>query len=326
VQVRRPKVSQESTRSDSTARRTARHGGGGRGGRPPVGRGGGWPDLGLRQVGTGVCHADRVESFTGQTALVTGAASGIGAALARKLRSLGATVITTDIEGDVDRELDVGDLDGFRALIAETGVPDCLFANAGISMGGPAHELTRAHWDRVIDVNLNGVVNAVLTVYPGMVERGSGRIVATASGAGLAAPPFVAAYAATKHAVVGLTLGLRPEAALHGVRVSVLCPGAVETPALDRLPADSLPRTATPPVTARQYLSVVGLKPVDVDRFARLALKGVARDRAIIAVPASARTLWYLHRFSPALVGRISSSLARRIDRELLAPDRRPTR
>ena len=88
--------------------------------------------------------------------------------------------------------------------------------------------------------------------------------------------------------MVGLVLGLRPEAALHGVRVSVLCPGAVETPALDRLPADGLPRTATPPVTARQYLSVVRQKPVEVDRFARLALKSVARDRAIIAVPASA--------------------------------------
>ena len=258
--------------------------------------------------------------------MVTGAASGIGAALARRLRSFGATVLTTDLEGDVDRELDVGDLDAFGALIAETGVPDYLFANAGISMGGPTHELTRAHWDRVIDVNLNGVVNAVLAAYPGMVERGSGHLVATASGAGLAAPPFVTAYAATKHAVVGLALGLRPEAALHGVRVSVLCPGAVETPALDRLPADDLPWTPTPPVTARQYLSMVGQQPVEVDRFARLALKGVARDRAIIAVPASARMLWYLHRLSPALVGRISSVLARRVDRELSAPGGKPIR
>jgi NADP-dependent 3-hydroxy acid dehydrogenase YdfG len=70
-------------------------------------------------------------------------------------------------------------------------VPDLLFANAGVSMGGPTHELTRAHWDHVIDVNLNGVVNGLLAVYPGMVERRSGHIVATASGAGLSAPPFV---------------------------------------------------------------------------------------------------------------------------------------
>ena len=259
-----------------------------------------------------------MDSFTGRSVLVTGAASGIGAALATELRSYGAAVLTTDIEGDVDRHLDVRDLAAFQALVAETGVPDLLFANAGVAMGGPTHELTRSHWDRAIDVNLNGVVNAVLASYPGMVERGSGHIVATASGAGLAAPPFVTPYATTKHAVVGLALGLRAEAALHGVRVSVLCPGAVDTPILDRLPDDSLPATATPPVTAREYLSLLKQKPVDADRFARLALKDVARNRAIVVVPASARSLWYLHRLSPALVGRISTSIARRVERDLV--------
>lgn len=256
-------------------------------------------------------------SFLDMTAVVTGAASGVGAALARELRAKGATVITTDVEGDVDRVLDVRDLDAFRRLIAETGVPDLLFANAGISMGGPTHELTRAHWDRAIDVNLNGVVNGLLAVYPGMVERGSGHIVITASGAGLAAPPFVTAYAATKHAVVGLALGLRPEAALHSVKVSVLCPGAVETPTLDRLPPDDLPATATRPLTARQYLTLVKQKPIDADRFARAALDRVEQNKAIIAVPASARTLWYLHRVSPTAVGRICTHLARRVDRHL---------
>jgi len=251
--------------------------------------------------------------------VVTGAGSGIGAALAERLRSAGAAVVTTDVEGDVDRELDVRDLAGFRALVEEAGVPDLLFANAGVAMGGPTHELTRAHWDRVIDVNLNGVVNALLAVYPGMVERGSGHVVITASGAGLAPPPFVTAYAATKHAVVGLSLGLRAEAALHGVKVSVLCPGAVETPILDRLPGDDLPGTPTAPITARRYLALVRQRPVAVDRFARLALRGVERNRAIIAVPASARGLWYLQRLSPALVGRISTALARRVDRDLVS-------
>ena len=258
-----------------------------------------------------------MDSSRHQTAVVTGAASGIGAALAHRLRSRGTTVITTDIEGDVDRTLDVRDLDAFRRLVAETGVPDLLFANAGISMGGPTHELTRDHWDRAIDVNLNGVVNGLLAVYPGMIERGSGHIVVTASGAGLAPPPFVTAYATTKHAVVGLALALRPEAALHGVRVSVLCPGAVETPILDRPPPEDLPAGTTMPVTARQYLALVKQKPIDADRFARLALERVERNRAIIAVPASARTLWYLHRLSPTIVGRISSYLARRVDRHL---------
>ena len=81
-------------------------------------------------------------------------------------------MVTTDIEGDVDRHLDVGDLDAFRALVADICVPDLLFANAGISMGGPTHELTRAHWDRIIDVNLNGVVNGLLAVYLAWLSAG----------------------------------------------------------------------------------------------------------------------------------------------------------
>lgn len=257
-------------------------------------------------------------SFEGRTALVTGAASGIGAAIARSLRAEGASVVTTDVEGDVDRRLDVRDLDQFLAVLDETGTPDLLFANAGISMGGPSHELTRAHWDHAIDVNLNGVVNAVLAAYPAMVERGSGHIIATSSAAGLAAPPFVTPYAATKHAVVGLCLGLRPEAALHGVRVSVLCPGAVETPILDRLPADDLPITPTRPVTAREFLTAMKQKPVGADVVARRALQGVRRNRAVITAPANVRALLYLHRLSPALFGRISHQLARRVDRRLL--------
>ena len=225
----------------------------------------------------------------------------------------------TDVEGDVDHHLDVRDLTEFRAVVDDIGVPDLLFLNAGIVMGGPSHELTRAHWDRAIDVNLNGVVNGLLAVYPGMVDRGSGHIVVTAPSAGLVAPPFVTAYASTKHAAVGLALGLRPEAALHGVRVSVLCPGAVETPILDRIPSEDLPETSSVPVTARRYLSLVKQHPVEVERFARLALQGVERNRAIIAVPASARTLWHLHRLSPAVVGRISLRLAHRVDREILS-------
>jgi NAD(P)-dependent dehydrogenase (short-subunit alcohol dehydrogenase family) len=260
-----------------------------------------------------------MDSFADRTVLITGAASGIGAALADRLRASGARVITTDIDGNVDRRLDVRDLDAFRALVDEIGVPDVLFANAGITMGGPTHELTRAHWDRIIDVNLNGVVNAVLAVYPGMVERGSGHIVATASGMGLAAPPFVTAYATTKHAVVGLALGLRPEAALHGVRVSVLCPGAVDTPILDRVPDCDLPTTATPPSTGREYLSLLKQKPMSADRFAQRALRHIEHNRAVIVVPTSARALWYVYRLSPALTGRAFSWMARRVDRELVS-------
>lgn len=260
--------------------------------------------------------------FVGTTALVTGGASGIGRALGAALEATGARVVLADIAtGDgACRHLDVRDAAAFAAFVDEIGRVDLLVSCAGMPLGGATHELSASHWDRIIDVNIRGVVNGVRAVYPSMIARGGGQIVNVASGAGLVAPPFVAAYAMTKHAVVGLSTALRAEAALHGVRVNVLCPGAVDTPILDRLPDADLPATASAPVTARRYLAVVRQKPIHVDRFARLALKGIERDRGIIVVPASARSLWYLYRLSPALTGRISIALARRVSRALMSP------
>jgi short-subunit dehydrogenase len=153
-----------------------------------------------------------------------------------------------------------------------------------------------------------------------MIEQGHGHIVNTSSGVGLAAPPLVVPYAATKHAVVGLSTGLRPEAALHGVRVSVLCPGAVETAILDRPLPEDLPPTASRSVTARQYLKAMHQKPMPADAFARTALKQIAANRSIIVVPRSAKSLWYLQRLSPALVERISRAMAARVVRDLVQP------
>jgi NAD(P)-dependent dehydrogenase (short-subunit alcohol dehydrogenase family) len=281
----------------------------------------------------------RSESFAGKTAIITGGASGIGRALGAELVAQGARVVLADIDAVavsaaadqlavsarasvVGRQLDVRDREAVRSLIEETvnrdGVIDLLFNNAGIAMGGPTHELTGDHWDRIIDVNLRGVVNGLLAAYPRMIDQGHGHIVNTASGAGLVAPPLVVPYAATKHAVVGLSTGLRPEAARHGVRVSVLCPGAVETAILDRLPADDLPPTASAPVTARQYLQVIRQKPMSADRFAQAALASIARNRAIIVVPRRARALWYVHRLSPAVVERVCRSIDAEVTKRLV--------
>jgi NAD(P)-dependent dehydrogenase (short-subunit alcohol dehydrogenase family) len=276
--------------------------------------------------------------FDGQTAIVTGGGSGIGRALGAELVLSGAYVVLADVDGEsadaaaaaLGRDhaeghaLDVADTDAVAALVDDVAARrdglDLMFNNAGISMGGPSHELTAAHWERIMAVNVRGVVNGVLAAYPRLRTQGHGHIVNTASGAGLVPPPLVLAYATTKHAVVGLSVGLRPEAALHGVRVSVLCPGAVETPILDRLPAADLPVTASASVSPRQYLAKVRQRPIPAERFARLALRDVARNKSIIVVPRSAATLWYLNRLSPALVGRISRSIARTVERDLVRP------
>ncbi len=284
-------------------------------------------------------------SFEGKTAIITGGASGIGRAIGARLVDAGAHVVLADIAGAAaaaaaeaiaadsstsalqqgsvtGRALDVRDADAVQVVVDDVverhGRLDLLFNNAGISFGGPTHELTTAHWDRIIDINLRGVVNGLVAAYPGMVERGDGHIINTASGAGLAAPPFVVPYAATKHAVVGLSTGLRPEAALHGVRVSVLCPGAVETAILDRPPPADLPATASEPVTAREYLRAVRQRPISADVFARRALADVSRNRSIIVVPRSAKALWYLARISPAAVDAIDRAVATRVQRDLI--------
>jgi NAD(P)-dependent dehydrogenase (short-subunit alcohol dehydrogenase family) len=222
----------------------------------------------------------------------------------------------------VGRLLDVRDREAVHALIGEVGRDgiDLVFNNAGLAMGGPTHELTGAHWDHIVDVNLRGVVNGVLAAYPLMVDQGYGHIINTASAAGLAPPPLVVPYATTKHAVVGLSIALRPEAARHGVRVSVLCPGAVETPILDRLPPDGLPATPSAPVTARAYLERLHQRPMRADRFARDALREVARNRALIVLPRSTKLLWYAQRLSPALVERFDRSVAGTVMRDLVRP------
>jgi NAD(P)-dependent dehydrogenase (short-subunit alcohol dehydrogenase family) len=217
--------------------------------------------------------------------------------------------------------LDVRDAAAVNALVTDVidrhGRIDLMFNNAGIVIGGRTDEMSVEHWDRVLDVNLKGVVNGVAAAYPVMVEQGSGHIVNTASTAGLAPAVMVAAYSASKHAVVGLSGALRPEAAQYGVRVSVVCPGSIDTPILDDpAPADLAP-LASPVLTGREYMKFVGLKPIPPEQFALAALHGVARNRAVIVAPASAKAVWYLQRFAPGLVERVARRTARRITREL---------
>jgi NADP-dependent 3-hydroxy acid dehydrogenase YdfG len=118
-------------------------------------------------------------TFLGTSALVTGGASGIGAALGAALEEAGARVVLADIapgHNSPCQSLDVRDAAAFQALVDDMGRVDLMINSAGISLGGATHEMSASHWDRVIDVNIRGVVNGVRAVYPSMVERGSGQI------------------------------------------------------------------------------------------------------------------------------------------------------
>ena len=279
--------------------------------------------------------------YAGQAAIVTGGASGIGRALGAWLVAHGAYVVLADLDGDGARAaaerlaaaasgsivgvaLDVRDRDSVEALVSEVagrhGALDLMVNNAGIALGGQTHLMPPEHWDRTIDVNLRGVVNGVVAAYPRMVAQGHGQIVNTASMAGLAPTPLTVAYTMTKHAVVGLSTTLRPEAALHGVQVTVLCPGAIETPILDKGPPADLPLSPAGTLTSRQFLDMMRMRPMAAERFADQAMRGIARNRAIVIVPRSSRGLWYLQRASPGAVRAVGRLLARRVLRALPPP------
>ncbi|MGW2144835.1 SDR family NAD(P)-dependent oxidoreductase [Nonomuraea bangladeshensis] len=261
-----------------------------------------------------------------RTAIVTGGASGIGRALARALAARGVAVTVADLNEPADltgwgkgeleyARVDVTDAEAVAALVervaGERGRLDFMVNNAGIAVGGTALEMTRAHWDRTIDVNLRGVVHGVLAAYPIMVRQGHGNIVNTASMAGLVPAPLMLPYTATKHAVVGLSLALRAEAAEHGVRVCVVCPGFVDTPLLDNA-NPGLPATRIG-AAARQAIGPGRL--YSADALAADVLRGMAHGKAVIAAPASARIAWRLARLWPGGAVRVAGLAARLVNR-----------
>lgn len=257
--------------------------------------------------------------FHKTVALITGGASGIGAALGEALAERGAHVVLADRQlerareraesireggrGASAAELDVRDADAFAALArdvrAEHGQLDYLFNNAGIGIGGPAERYDVADWDDVLDVNVRGVAYGVQAAYPIMRAQGRGHIINTASMAGLLPAGNAASYLASKHAVVGLSKALRIEAARHGVRVSALCPGAIRTPILT---GGEYGRHAGPKPSEAKMLELwEKLRPMDPAVFAREVLKDVAKNEPYIIVPRWWKAAWLLERVSPKL-------------------------
>jgi len=187
--------------------------------------------------------------FAGQGAVVTGGGRGIGAAVARALAAEGARVVVAsrtaaEVES-VAREIeaaggaawparaDVTDPNAIEALaseaVARVGAVDILVTCAGVAWSAPLARQTLEDWERIFAVNVTGTFLATRAFLPAMMERGRGRVIHLASVAGLAGAKYIAAYAASKHAVVGFTRAVAAEAAPRGVTVNALCPGYVDT-------------------------------------------------------------------------------------------------
>jgi NAD(P)-dependent dehydrogenase (short-subunit alcohol dehydrogenase family) len=194
-----------------------------------------------------------MDDLTGKVAVVTGGASGIGLALARRFAAEGARLVLADVEREAldaaaadlagehgdDRVLavptDVRDAAAVEALAATTfdrfGTAHVVCNNAGVAVGGVAWTVPADRWQWIVDVNLLGVANGVRAFVPRMIEQGEGHVVNTASAAGILTGPLMSPYYATKHAVVALSESLHFDLMLTGapVGVSVLCPEFVRT-------------------------------------------------------------------------------------------------
>jgi NAD(P)-dependent dehydrogenase (short-subunit alcohol dehydrogenase family) len=230
-----------------------------------------------------------MEDLAGRTAFVTGGANGIGLGLAAALLDAGCKVAIADVREDsIERAvrtldgrdvlgipLDVSSRDGFAAAAARAedalGPVSLLFNNAGINLFQTIDESTYDDWDWVLGVNLDGVINGIVTFVPRMKERGQGgHVVNTASMAAFLAGPVPGIYNCSKFAVRGLSESLRYSLAPHGIGVSVLCPGLVKSYiyASDDVRPDALRAGAKAPdpafIDRLAHVHEAGMAPAEV--------------------------------------------------------------
>lgn len=254
-----------------------------------------------------VATGPRPQEFAGKVALITGAASGQGRAVARALVAQGAAVVGFDRAGPVSYPSYLGRADDALAVLAEELGPerflptsgdvrdgaalqravdagvgrfgglDIVFANAGICAYGAAHELTEAEWDDMLDINLKGVWLTTRAATPALIARGGGVIVTNSSIGGLRGMNRLSHYAASKWGVIGLTKSLAIELAPHGIRAVSIHPTGVDTQMNDGLAAmEGKTPEEIAEASAGNLLPVPWIETVDV---AELVLF-LASDRA----------------------------------------------
>ena len=202
----------------------------------------------------------------GRRAVVTGAARGIGAAIAETLARLGAevTLLGRDraalevrawaIQARV-MVADVTDANAVADAFKDHGPAGILINNAGIAKSAPFHRKDDAMWREALDVNLWGAIHCTRAALPWMLESGWGRIVNIASTAGVTGFPYVTAYCAAKHALVGLTRSLAMETAQKGVTVNAVCPGYTDTDVVAQAVANIVAKTGRTAEQARAELA-----------------------------------------------------------------------
>ncbi len=271
-----------------------------------------------------------VRDLRGRTALVTGAASGIGRATALELARRGADLALCDLDAErleqtasearalgrevLARRVDVAQPEAMADFAREVhqGVEavDLLVNNAGVAIAGGCLDTTLADWDWIIGVNLRGVVLGCHHFVPPMVRRArGGHVVIVSSAAGFAANEALVAYCTTKFAVLGLAEALAEELGRHGIGVTALCPGLIDTPitraARLRGPYDN-------PEVRDRMVEGYRRRGYGPERVARNLLRAVERGRVVAPISPEAWALYWAKRLVPGLLRRLSRAFTAR--------------
>ena len=172
-----------------------------------------------------------MRGLKGKTAIVTGGAAGIGAAIVARFKDEGVKTVVFDLNGE--KKVDITDYEAVKRAVAEAGPVDILVNNAGWDMFKPFLKTDPAFWQKIISINLVGAMNLLHCVLPGMVERGGGKVVTIASDAGRVGSSGEAPYSACKGGLIAITKTLARELASKNIRLNVVCPGLTETAMLE---------------------------------------------------------------------------------------------
>lgn len=257
-------------------------------------------------------------SVAGRVAVVTGAANGIGRAVALALAKKGATLVVCDLDErgltTVAAEVtalgarifaeraDVTNVEEIRRFARESearfGPAELVVNVAGMVVLAPFLATTHEDWTHVIDVNVKGPVNVCSAFLPAMVARGrGGYVVNVASAAAFATQSELAAYGTTKHALVGLSQALADELFANGIGVSLVCPGFVATGILERARV----RGPDPETARKKAEDLLRWRRLSPERVAVQILRAAERGDAVVPVGFEARALWVLSRLTPTL-------------------------
>jgi NAD(P)-dependent dehydrogenase (short-subunit alcohol dehydrogenase family) len=271
-----------------------------------------------------------VRDLSGRTALVTGAASGIGRATALAFAERGADLFLCDVnrEGleqtaqqarDLGRKarvsrVDVGRREEVQAFAdqvhREVEAVDILMNNAGVGLGANLQESTLEDWDWIVGVNLWGVIHGCHFFVPRMVARGrGGHVVNVSSAAGYVASETLLAYSTTKFAVLGFSEGLYEELLPHRIGVTAVCPGIINTPIVH---TSRFRGRAADPELQRRGAEFYQRRNYGPERVARNVLRAMQRNRRVAPISPEAWAMYYLKRLAPGALYAMGRWIARR--------------